>query len=60
MFRVKICNRREIYLNRLKYTPDKREFEEKETEASLSLEKEIEILPKLTTALARYVFHLFI
>lgn len=51
-FRVQVCYLREIYLQRLVQTSEG-DWKEQETAAASQLELEIEILPRLTTAIAR-------
>ncbi|KAG7161793.1 nucleolar protein 6-like [Homarus americanus] len=50
-FRVRVCYLREIYLQRLVETPEG-DWREQETRAATYLEKQIEIIPRYTTALA--------
>lgn len=50
-FRVQVCYLREIYLQRLVETPDG-DWKEQETAAATQLELDIEIIPRLTTAIA--------
>ncbi|XP_037774008.1 nucleolar protein 6-like [Penaeus monodon] len=56
VFRIEVCYRREIYLQRLVETPDG-DWKEKDTEAAINLEKQMEMVPKITTSLARYIKH---
>ncbi|ROT73818.1 putative nucleolar protein 6 [Penaeus vannamei] len=51
VFRIEVCYRREIYLQRLVETPDG-DWKEKDTEAAINLEKQMEMIPKITTSLA--------
>ncbi|XP_063610087.1 nucleolar protein 6-like [Penaeus indicus] len=51
VFRIEVCYRREIYLQRLVETPDG-DWKEKDTEAAINLEKQMEMVPKITTSLA--------
>ncbi|XP_042871815.1 nucleolar protein 6-like [Penaeus japonicus] len=51
VFRVEVCYRREIYLQRLVENADG-DWREKDTEAAINLEKQMEMIPKITTSLA--------
>lgn len=53
-FRVQVCYLREIYLQRLVQTSEG-DWKEQETAAASQLELDIEILPRLTTAIARFI-----
>nr|XP_045581475.1 nucleolar protein 6-like [Procambarus clarkii] len=51
VFRVRVCYLREIYVQRLVETPEG-DWREQDTAAAIQLEKQIEIIPRFTTALA--------
>ncbi|XP_068242070.1 nucleolar protein 6 isoform X1 [Palaemon carinicauda] len=51
IFHVKVCYRREIYLSRL-VANDDGVLREQDTDAAIKLETELEILPRITSALA--------